>query len=108
MEIPIPAPTTLIEITWFLIGITFARGFGKKFDLTIKATAWYKSLSPIPKWLIESLLNSTHHFWIGLLLMIYITRPEIYWLGAGIAVDDIPDIPRRFQGYFKNLTDLVQ
>lgn len=102
--IEVPIPETLIQITWFLIGLLFARSFGKKLDNEIKKTEWYKGQATLPKWLIAHTLDFLHHFWMGLLLMVYFSEyPEIFWFGAGLLVDDIPDIPARYQNLFKSL-----
>ena len=35
--------------------------------------------------------NITHHWWIGALLMLYTTGiAELYWLGFGLFIDDLP------------------
>ena len=111
----IPFPTELITVTWALIGFCLARAFGKKLDHTIKEQTWYTELDPLPKWFIGAILDFFHHFWIGLLIMIRIDPDQIvyifgepvsfYYFGWGIFIDDLPDIPERFKGYFKYLMD---
>lgn len=104
MSVTIPVPTDLLSVTWFLIGFCFGRGFGKQLDQEIQLTEWSKKRHPILRWFIKRLLDTIHHFWIGLLLMLYAPSPEIYWFGVGLFVDDWPDIPRRFKKLFKPLT----
>jgi len=36
-------------------------------------------------------------------MMIYSNCPETYWFGAGILVDDLPDIPRRVKEVMSDL-----
>jgi len=100
----IPVPTNLLEWLWLCLGITFGRAFGKKFDLEIQETEWFKKLKPWQKWLIRRLLDFTHHWWIGLLLVVYLSHiPELYWFGWGLFYDDLPDVPRRFKKILKDL-----
>jgi len=102
MEITVP----LMQATWFIIGVTFGRGFGKKLDQGIVASKWFKKRNPIVQGLLKRILDVTHHFWVGLLLMLYIPMPEIYWFGAGLFVDDLPDVPRRYRKMFGFLEGL--
>lgn len=109
----IALPTTLITVTWFLIGFCFARAFGKKLDQTLKNQEQFKKLNPLIQYMISCLLDFFHHFWLGLLIMIRCDPGKIlivlgepvspYFFGLGIFIDDIPDIPDRFKGYFKYL-----
>ena len=102
--VDIPLPVTLIEITWFFIGLSFARGFAKNLDQTVQKSEWFMNKRPIIQWFTERLLDSLHHYWMGLLFMVYSNgMVELYWLGVGIFVDDIPDIPRRYKKLFKQL-----
>ena len=83
----------------------FGRAFGKNLDHTIKETPWFKDLSPFWRTIVENLLNFTHHFQYGLIMMIYWTNiTEVYWFGYGLVVDDGPDIPKRFIKYFGYIT----
>ena len=116
MSLNIPWPDTLFQVTWALIGFTFARAFGKQLDQDIQSSHWFKSLQGSQSliWgivppellgnLILRLLDFLHHFWMGLLLMIYYpASSELYWVGWGLVLDDAPDIPARFAGYFTYL-----
>jgi hypothetical protein len=49
------------------------------------------------QWFVIRVLDVTHHWWMGALLMMYIVTPEIFWFGAGLFVDDLPDVPRRLK-----------
>ena len=95
-------PKTLLEITWFLIGF-FAGRAGAKTDNIVKRSEWYSKLSKTKKKIVGMFLEFLHHFWIGLLLMVYATCPEMYWFGYGLFIDDLPDIPSRFIEWFKYL-----
>ena len=104
MSITIPSPQTLLQITWAIIGFMLARSF-KKLDHTIKQTTKYDTMDPISQFLIGGTLDFFHHFWIGMLLMVYCnSSPEVYWFGYGLFIDDLPDIPTRFRKYFEYLT----
>lgn len=106
-EIPFPIPTTLITIIWMGIGITLAREIGKNLDHEIQETDWYKSRSLIWKLILGRIMDATHHWYIGALIMLayphdmilYIgTMPvALYWFGLGVLIDDAPDIPPRIQ-----------
>ena len=96
MLIVLPIPQKFIEWLWLGIGITFGRAFGKKFDHDIQQSAWFKKQSGITQWVLKRLLDFTHHWWIGALLMTYAySHVETYWFGYGLFLDDLPDIPAR-------------
>ena len=103
MVIQIPAPETLLQITWTIIGFILARSF-KSVDHTIKESEWYKNLDEIGKFLVGGTLDFFHHFWIGMLLMVYYPHiEEVYYFGYGLFIDDLPDVPSRFRKYFDYL-----
>lgn len=105
VNIGIPLPETLIQATWFLIGF-FAGRAGATCDHNIKESDWFKKRSKPVQQFVSGLLDFTHHFWIGMLLMVYAFNPiqaEMYWFGTGLFVDDFPDIPARFANWFKYL-----
>ncbi len=95
-------PNDLFSLTWFLIGFSFARGFGKRLDNDIQNSEWFKRRNPIMKGFLKRLLDSLHHYWAGLLLMLYAPGPEAYWFGLGLFIDDLPDIPRRYRILFSH------
>lgn len=106
--IVIPTPETLLAVTWFLIGFCFGRGLGKRLDQEIQASYWFRRRSPVVRGTIRRLLDCTHHFWIGLLLMVYSQGgEEVFWFGCGLFVDDWPDIPRRYRKLFTPLGELL-
>jgi hypothetical protein len=101
MSLQIPIPTSFLAAVWFGMGLTFGRGFGKNLDQTIKKTERFFRLPTWQQWLLSRVLDVTHHWWIGALLMIYISAPEVFWFGAGLLVDDLPDVPRRIRSIFQ-------
>jgi hypothetical protein len=112
--IEIPSPSTIEEILWFGIGLTFARAFAES-DHALQNTEWFKTLeSSIAKYLVKSFMDAFHHWWIGGILIVYnvqistfipsgffITPLIVYWVGWGILIDDLPDLPPRIKKYFK-------
>ena len=103
MVIQIPAPETLLQITWAVIGFMLARSF-KKLDYTIKEATLYTTMDPISQFIVGGILDFFHHFWVGMLLMVYYNgSPEVYWFGYGLFIDDLPDLPTRFRKYFDYL-----
>jgi len=90
----------LLSATWIVIGFTFGRGFGKRLDQGITASKWFKKRNPIIQGLLARILDVTHHFWVGLLLMLYVPIPEAFYFGMGLFIDDLPDVPRRFRKLF--------
>jgi len=105
-QINIPLPETLLQVTWFLIGF-FAGRAGAKTDNTVKESEWFKKQNKTVQSAISGLLDFTHHFWMGLLLMTYAIYPEMYWLGVGLFVDDMPDVPARFAKWFSYLGNKI-
>jgi len=103
MVIQIPAPETLLQITWTIIGFILARSF-KNIDHTVKESRWYQTLDKVEQFVVGGLLDFLHHFWMGMILMVYYSHiPEVYWFGYGLFIDDLPDIPQRFREYFDYL-----
>ena len=96
IELVIPTPETLVAITFFGMGIVFGRGFGKQLDQDIQESDWFKGLIPVVQWVIKRALNVTHHWWVGLLLVLYVPYEEAVWFGWGLVVDDLPDLPFRY------------
>ena len=105
MVIQIPAPETLLQITWAIIGFMLARSF-KNLDYTIKDATLYTTMDPVSQFIVGGILDFFHHFWIGMLLMVYCNASqEVYWFGYGLFIDDLPDIPARFRKYFAYLSN---
>ncbi len=100
----------------FAMGIMFGRCFGKEIDQAIQKTVWFQDLNSASKWLVKRILDFTHHWWIGGLMMIfapqiaaYFANPAlglgIYWFGAGLFIDDLPDLPPRLQEMLRGYLD---
>ncbi len=102
MPFEVALPQTLQEVTWLIIGFMVGRAF-KGIDQAIQKTHSYQHQNPLTKQVIKNTLNFFHHFWIGLLLVCYAPIPELTWLGWGLFIDDLPDMPKRFKGYFRYL-----
>ena len=93
---------------WIAIGFMLARAYGKKMDNQIQSTDWFKHLPKLWQWFLRGSMDFLHHWWIGLLLWFYaplIALPTgfnmpLQYLGWGIFLDDIPDIPGRFKKHF--------
>ena len=100
-------PSTFEQFIWWGIGGGLARSFGKQLDYDIKKGEWYKSLSPVMQNIVARLLDFTHHWWVGGLVMLYglpnVSVDISYWLGAGIFVDDLPDLYKRIDEMIKTI-----
>lgn len=90
-------------VLWAAIGFMFARAFAKPFDREVQATPWYAGLGRWSQWAVRGLLDFLHHWWCGLLIYTYCPWPPAQYFGLGMAIDDAPDIPRRFRRYFSYL-----
>lgn len=93
-------PGNSVELGWWAIGGGFARAFGKQLDYDIQQSPWFTGADPFTRNFTKRLLDFTHHWWLGWILMEYIspTVPftvELYWFGAGVLVDDLPDLVLR-------------
>lgn len=110
VNLDLPFPINLFQATWFLIGICLGRSF-KSFDSGIQDSENFKNLSWTEQKFITTMMDFTHHFWIGMLLMVYcasLLNGEVYWLGMGLFIDDMPDIPSRFTGWFTYIKDKLR
>ena len=109
MAITIPLPPNFLCWVWFAIGINFGRAFGKRLDQEIQATQWFRRKPKWLRWILKRLLDAIHHWYIGALLMVYFPNiPELYWFGAGLFVDDLPDIPRRAKELLSDLKRMAE
>ncbi len=117
MSLELPVPSTLLQVTWLLVGFTFSRAFAKNLDRSVQETTLFKAQGKFAQTLIKNLLNFLHHFWIGLLLIVYSApiasplrfSPDIItFFGLGLFLDDLPDIPQRFRKYFQSLFATTQ
>jgi hypothetical protein len=87
--------------------MTFGRGFGKDLDHTVQQTEWFTALSDTWKYVVCRILDVTHHWWMGGLLIAYCgTTPEAFWFGWGLLIDDLPDIPQRMLDVWQNLKNM--
>ena len=84
----------------------------KKLDRATQATDAFKSQNRFVQTLIKNALNFIHHFWMGLLLIVYgaqiagvlqVEADVVCFFGLGLFLDDLPDVPARFKKYFANL-----
>lgn len=95
----LPVPKTLFEFTFTLIGWQLGSAMSKidkvGLDEAILKNLKWKGLA---KWLLERMLHFFHHYWIGLLLLVF-TVPNnwpdplwmqgaLYWFGYGLTVED--------------------
>jgi len=106
-------PQTLLGATWLVVGFLFGKSFGKQLDQKIQNKEWFKNQSGTVQWFAKTLMDFLHHFWIGLLLMLYAPQiaslhslmdyQAVYWFGVGLFLDDLPDVPSRFRKYFDYL-----
>jgi len=112
----IPVPSNFAESTFLLMGVFFGRAFGKQLDQDFQNSEWFKKQSKLVQEIICRLMDFTHHWWIGALLMIVfqnspvitfqiLSLPQldfnIFWFGVGLFVDDLPDIPPRIRDVLK-------
>ena len=100
MSLNVPIPPTFEAAVWLALGIQFGRSFGKKLDYEVQAGPWFKGLPLLYQAIIKRLLDFTHHWWIGALIMLY-APPFWYWFGAGLLLDDLPDVPNRIKELLK-------
>ena len=61
---------------------------------------WHKKFGLTLQWFLNRLLHFVHHWWIGMLFVLYcgttsyylgmplIPSPELYWIGFGMFVED--------------------
>lgn len=117
MSLTIPIPVDNFQLVWLLIGMTFARAFGKKLDYTVQQTRFFKDLNqPLVKWLIKAILDFTHHWWMGAIIWLYAPLivkiiswptllPEVLFFGVGIFFDDIRDFKHVLARYKKSTNE---
>lgn len=104
LEITVPVPETLLATFWFLLAVSLGQSF-KDVDYELQSTDWFVAQGAFVQWLIKSLLDFTHHWWMGLFMVVYADNLvyifggnfDVYlWFGWGLFADDIPDVPRRY------------
>jgi len=94
---------TPLEAFWLVLGLVFARAFGKQFDQDVVKSTWFHNLNRFERGLIRRLLDFLHHWWMGLFIFFYSPIIELKFFGLGIFIDDLPDVPRRYRKFFKYL-----
>lgn len=120
ISLPLPAPPELTAVSFFLLIVVgyVTRVFTKNLDEDIQKGEWFKGLSKIQKILVKKTLDLFHHWPLGWALMVWsnqiaglgllaflsLTPGDVYWIGAAIFIDDLPDVPRRVQDAFKNFS----
>lgn len=88
----LPVPTTLFELTFTIIGFLLGYAWSENLDESILDSDWFKKQHYAVQWFIKGILKFVHHFWIGMLLMIYFPRDsELFWIGLGLFIEDITD-----------------
>lgn len=105
-------PTTVEQLLYELIALSASLTFFKDLDRDLQEAPWFKkfeedeSVLGILKYRASRLiLDATHHWWAGLILMLKAPWEAGYWFGAGLFVADIPDFLRRL-GELKRLLGL--
>ena len=98
----LPVPKTLFEWTFAVIGWQLGNAFSKQdsvgLDEALMASTFFGKCKGFAKFLVKRLLHFLHHYWIGLLLMVFclpVNWPNplwwqgaLYWLGYGMFVED--------------------
>ncbi len=108
----LPLPVGNQDLIWLLLGMSFGRSFGKKMDYTIQESPWFKRQGTTTKWLVKSILDFSHHWWMGALIWNYAPLivnkffwptllPEVTWFGVGLFLDDIRDFKNVLNRYKK-------
>lgn len=104
MVVELPWPETIFQAAWFFTGFMLSRTFSKKLDFEIMKMPEVLKLRKPWQILIGAILNFLHWFIVGLLIMAYSPQETwSFWLGLGLTVADIPDIPPRFLKIFAYL-----
>lgn len=107
MSVAVPVPTTFDQIIFAAIGWQAGSTIGDKIDDAMKDTQSYKKLGGISKSIVDMLLAFIHHWMLGALIMIYVTRfgfpvwwvfqtSDIFWFGVGLFAQDAKDIPLKY------------
>jgi len=98
----LPVPTTLFEWTFTIIGWQLGDAFSKHdnigLDEALIAKTKIGKLKGFTKFLVKRLLHFIHHYWIGLLLMVFCLpnnwpdpnwwQGALYWFGYGLFIED--------------------
>jgi len=88
----LPTPHTLFELTWVLIGIQLGKSFGVINQSGMGVDEYVRANGKLKGWtkfIVDRVLHFTHHYFIGLLLIVYpIPYPEFKWFGLGLFLED--------------------
>lgn len=118
ISLPFPVPFELTTVSFFLLIVVgyVTRVFTKNLDEDIQKTERFKALPKFQKLAIKKLLDLFHHWPLGWALMIWasqianlipllsLTPGDVYWIGAAVFIDDLPDVPRRVKDAFSNFS----
>lgn len=115
MSVAVPVPTTFDQIIFAAIGWQAGSTIGDKIDEAMKETKFYKSLGGASKLIADSLLAFIHHWMLGALIMIYVTRfgfpaysifqtSDIFWFAVGLFAQDAKDIPLKYVAFLGRQT----
>jgi len=102
IEIPLellPVPKTLFDFTFAVIGWQLGNAFSKHDNIGLDdAIMKHGKFKGIWKFIISRLLHFFHHYWIGLLLMVFCLpanwpdpnwwQGALYWIGYGLFIED--------------------
>ena len=102
IEIPLellPVPKTLFDFTFAVIGWQLGDAFSKHDNIGLDdAIMKHGKFKGIWKFIISRLLHFFHHYWIGLLLMVFCLpanwpdpnwwQGALYWIGYGLFIED--------------------
>jgi len=105
IEIPLellPVPKTLFDFTFAVIGWQLGNAFSKQdnigFDEVLEAETKLGKAKGILGFIGRRVLHFVHHYWIGLLLMVFclpVNWPDpnwwqgaLYWIGYGLFIED--------------------
>lgn len=111
----LPTPPEMTQTAFFLFILVgyVTRSFTKNLDQDIQQTEWFRKRGKATRLIVKKLLDLFHHWPLGWGLMVYCGRvhplvsgwlsfSDVFYVGAAIFLDDLPDVPRRVRGIFKS------
>ncbi len=102
-------PSTFEGLVWWGMGGGLARAVGKQLDQDIQGGEWFTGLPVWAQSFVKRGLDFLHHWWVGALLMLYGSGwlpqypIQVYWIGAGVFVDDLPDLFKRVRAMLSTI-----
>lgn len=88
----LPVPQTLFELTWVLIGMQLGKSMGTINQSGMGVDEYITAHGKLRGWgkfVVDRVLHFVHHYWLGLLLIIYdLPLLELQWLGLGLFLED--------------------